>query len=130
MAISPTDLYLNKNDNGKIHADLVQRLGAECGRKRVEHHHERRAGNGFDAWRLLHDAYEPKIGGRHTHTHMLMGVISTNVKEADFMEALDDARELWQEGQAALRTSSLTIGTNQSSRIACRVVRSSTHKAC
>ena len=46
--------------------------------------------NGLQAWRMLVDAYEPKIGGRYTA--MLMGILSPqwgHVKEADCMETLD-----------------------------------------
>lgn len=46
--------------------------------------------NGLQAWRLLVDAYEPKIGGRYTA--MLMGILSptwSHVHEKDFLETLD-----------------------------------------
>ena len=46
--------------------------------------------NGLQAWRLLVDAYEPRVGGRYTA--MLMGIIGPqwgHVKEADFLESLD-----------------------------------------
>ena len=46
--------------------------------------------NGLQAWRLMVDAYEPRVGGRWTA--MLMGIISPSwghVKEAAFMETLD-----------------------------------------
>ena len=46
--------------------------------------------NGLQAWRLLVDNYEPKIGGRYTA--MLMGIIGPqwgHIKEADFMESVD-----------------------------------------
>jgi len=46
--------------------------------------------NGLQAWSLLVDKYEPKIGGRYTA--MLMGIIGPqwgHIKEADFMESVD-----------------------------------------
>ena len=46
--------------------------------------------NGLQAWRLLVDAYEPKIGGRYTA--MLMGILSpqwSHVQESNFLETLD-----------------------------------------
>ena len=46
--------------------------------------------NGLQAWMLLVDNYEPKIGGRYTA--MLMGIIGPqwgHIKEADFMESVD-----------------------------------------
>ena len=49
--------------------------------------------NGLQAWRMLVDAYEPKIGGRYTA--MLMGILSpqwSHVQETSFMETLD----LWE----------------------------------
>ena len=48
------------------------------------------AGNGLQAWRMMVDAYEPRIGGRYTS--MLMGIIGpswTSVKESEFLEALE-----------------------------------------
>ena len=47
--------------------------------------------NGFHAWKLLVDTYEPKIGGRWTS--MLMGIIGPTwqgTKEEDFLEKLDE----------------------------------------
>lgn len=46
--------------------------------------------NGLQAWRMLVDAYEPRVGGRYTA--MLMGVIGPqwgHIKEANVVEALD-----------------------------------------
>eukprot|EP00435_Cladocopium_sp_Y103_P033607 s961_g8.t1 len=48
------------------------------------------ASNGLQAWRMLVDAYEPKVGGRWTA--MLMGILSpqwAHLKETDFLESLD-----------------------------------------
>ena len=48
------------------------------------------ANNGLQAWRMLMDSYEPRIGGRYTA--MLMGIIGPqwqNVKESEFLETLD-----------------------------------------
>ena len=47
-------------------------------------------GNGLQAWRMMVDAYEPRIGGRYTS--MLMGIIGpswSSVKETEFLEALE-----------------------------------------
>lgn len=46
--------------------------------------------NGLQAWRLLVDAYEPRVGGRYTA--MLMGVIGPqwlHLKESQFLETLE-----------------------------------------
>ena len=48
------------------------------------------AGNGFQAWKALCEAYEPNVGGRHTS--MLMGIIGPaweGAKEGDFLEQLE-----------------------------------------
>ena len=48
------------------------------------------ANNGLQAWRMLMDSYEPRIGGRYTA--MLMGIIGPqwqNIKESEFLETLD-----------------------------------------
>eukprot|EP00435_Cladocopium_sp_Y103_P016734 s3384_g4.t1 len=49
------------------------------------------ASNGLQAWRLLVDAYEPRVGGRYTA--MLMGIIGPqwhHIKEQEFLESLDN----------------------------------------
>ena len=56
------------------------------------------ANNGLQAWRMLMDSYEPRIGGRYTA--MLMGIIGPqwqNIKESEFLETLDSWGSLGEE---------------------------------
>ena len=140
MADTADELYMSGlNETSRMHAWALFNILVQSTEGRATNILMRsEQGNGFQAWRLLHDAYEPKVGGRYTA--MLMGIIGpqwSQVTESAFLETLDSWEILirrYEEQsneevtpatkcavvmkfapkgiQMALRTSSMSIGSN------------------